>query len=169
MGDTLTCDSCGTVNPGEATLCQQCGTLLTASRPASPSEPPTEPLPPDNSGDDTLERAPQTEVKPPSRDGIALLVRGHDAPVVIAAEEVMLGRYDPDDPQEGVDLMPYGGGSMGVSRRHAKILRKGGIYIIEDLNSTNGTWVNRHRLASGARESLQDGVIIQLGQMVMRV
>jgi hypothetical protein len=65
--------------------------------------------------------------------------------------------------------MPYGGGSMGVSRRHAKILRKGGIYIIEDLNSTNGTWVNRHRLASGASESLQDGDIIQLGQLVMRL
>lgn len=168
MPDTLTCDQCQTVNPADATLCQHCGALLVAPSPTPSSEPPTDKLA-DRKTDETHERPPQKTSQVNPREGIALLVRGHDSPLVVAADEFVLGRYDPDMPQDGVDLMPYGGGSMGVSRRHARILRKGGIYIIEDLNSTNGTWVNRHRLASGSSESLQDGDIIQLGQLVMRL
>ena len=32
--------------------------------------------------------------------------------------------------------------ARGVSRLHARIVREGGIYYIEDLNSTNGTYLN---------------------------
>lgn len=36
--------------------------------------------------------------------------------------------------------------SPGVSREHAKLTRKAdGSYILEDLNSTNGTFVNGQR------------------------
>lgn len=163
MSDTITCDSCQTENRGDATVCQHCGADL---RP-DPVGTITEPFPPEAADGHSTQETPQVKEAP--SDGIALLVRGHEKPMVITADMFILGRYDPEDPQDGVDLMPYGGGSMGVSRRHARILRKGGIYLIEDLNSTNGTWVNRHRLASGAIESLQDGDIIQLGQLVMRL
>lgn len=163
MSDTVTCDSCQTENPGDATVCQHCGAALHPPLPDMT----TEPYPPDD--DTELRSTLSTPKLSAESDGIALVVRGHEKPMVITEDEFILGRYDPEDPQHGLDLMPYGGGSMGVSRRHARILRKGGIYLIEDLNSTNGTWVNRHRLASGATESLQDGDIIQLGQLVMRL
>ena len=37
--------------------------------------------------------------------------------------------------------------NLGVSKRHAKIIKQDGAYIIEDLNSTNGTYINSKRIA----------------------
>jgi hypothetical protein len=35
-----------------------------------------------------------------------------------------------------------------ISRNHARISRKGGVYVLEDLGSTNGTSVNQQRLTA---------------------
>ena len=37
--------------------------------------------------------------------------------------------------------------NLGVSKQHAKILKQDGEYVVEDLNSTNGTYVNNKRVA----------------------
>lgn len=56
-----------------------------------------------------------------------------------------------------------------VSRRHARISLRDGHYLIEDLGSTNGTFVNRgHRLASGERHPLKDGDEIIVGKTFLR-
>ena len=59
-----------------------------------------------------------------------------------------------EDPYTGVfpdvDLTPHGAEEGGVSRRHFKITFSGGQYLVEDLNSTNFTFVNNQRLAPGA-------------------
>lgn len=56
-----------------------------------------------------------------------------------------------------------------VSRRHARISRRDGQYAIEDLGSTNGTFVNRgKRLAPGKRHPLQDGDEIIVGKTFLR-
>lgn len=53
-----------------------------------------------------------------------------------------------------------------VSRRHARLTRQGGSYVIEDLGSTNGTFVNGSRvtvpvlLADGDLIGLADTVVI---------
>lgn len=52
-----------------------------------------------------------------------------------------------------------------VSRRHACVTRKGKDYSIEDLGSTNGTFVNGIRVAG--QQALHDGDIIGLGQIVL--
>jgi 3',5'-cyclic-nucleotide phosphodiesterase len=49
-----------------------------------------------------------------------------------------------------------------VSRTHARILRRPGHYLIEDLNSTNGTFVAGHPIASGVRRPLHDGDRIRI-------
>ncbi|MDJ0927064.1 MAG: AAA family ATPase [Gammaproteobacteria bacterium] len=49
-----------------------------------------------------------------------------------------------------------------VSRRHALIDRIGGIYVVEDLNSTNGILVNRKRCS---RAFLRPGDVISFGRM----
>ncbi|HEX7671221.1 MAG TPA: GGDEF domain-containing protein [Polyangiaceae bacterium] len=53
----------------------------------------------------------------------------------------------------------------GVSRKHARITRKGGSYFVEDLSSANGTFVQGIRIA--ARTKLEDGNVIQLGPRVV--
>lgn len=51
-----------------------------------------------------------------------------------------------------------------VSRHHAQIIYHGGEYLVEDLGSTNGTFVNGRRITSPT--SLSDGDIIELGASV---
>lgn len=54
-----------------------------------------------------------------------------------------------------------------VSRRHARILQQGSATILEDLGSTNGTFVNGQRL-SGSRV-LHPGDTLQIGDNVILV
>lgn len=50
--------------------------------------------------------------------------------------------------------------STTVSRRHAKITQKEGIYFIEDLNSSNGTYVGGEMLNYKTKVSLQKNEIV---------
>ena len=56
-----------------------------------------------------------------------------------------------------------------VSRRHARITLREGEYFVEDLGSTNGTFVNRgKRLTPGVRQVLNDGDEIIVGKTFLR-
>ena len=55
--------------------------------------------------------------------------------------------------------------NLGVSKRHAKIYKQDGAYVIEDLNSTNGTYVNQTRLSPGQQVRIHDGDAIRCGQL----
>ncbi len=52
-----------------------------------------------------------------------------------------------------------------VSRKHAHILKKGNLFYIEDLNSTNGTFVNGEMILW--RKGLSDGDEIALGKYTL--
>ena len=52
-----------------------------------------------------------------------------------------------------------------VSRKHARLNFQGGKYVIEDLGSTNGTFVNGQRL-SGATV-LKSGDVVSLGEQIV--
>lgn len=56
-----------------------------------------------------------------------------------------------------------------ASRQHAVISFEGGMLHIEDLNSTNGTYVNRKRIEAGCKTPLKIGDIVQIGTVQMRV
>ena len=49
-----------------------------------------------------------------------------------------------------------------VSRRHARLYLDGNVYVLEDLGSTNGTFVNGQRLTTPV--SLRSGDLIMLGE-----
>lgn len=51
-----------------------------------------------------------------------------------------------------------------VSRRHAQILFRNGVYSIQDWNSANGTIVDGHLLAQAERIRLRNGSQIEFGQ-----
>jgi pSer/pThr/pTyr-binding forkhead associated (FHA) protein len=73
----------------------------------------------------------------------------------LAAEFAVLGRHPSSD-------LPFDAErDLEVSARHAAVFRQGGGYVIRDLGSTNGTWVNGQRVRSDA--ALEPGDRIQLG------
>jgi pSer/pThr/pTyr-binding forkhead associated (FHA) protein len=51
--------------------------------------------------------------------------------------------------------------NVAVSAHHARILRDGGHYVVEDLNSTNGTFVNEKKIS---RRVLKENDIITIGK-----
>jgi pSer/pThr/pTyr-binding forkhead associated (FHA) protein len=54
-----------------------------------------------------------------------------------------------------------------VSRRHTRLTFQGGKYVLEDMGSTNGTFVNGQRL-TGPRV-LKSGEVISLGEQIVFV
>ena len=51
-----------------------------------------------------------------------------------------------------------------VSRRHARIVLRQGVYHVEDLSSTNGTYINGRRIA--ALTPLVDGDVVDFGETI---
>jgi hypothetical protein len=84
-------------------------------------------------------------------------------------DEAYIGRWDADSgifPDVDLDSDDP---EAKVSRRHARITRRGEGYFIEDLGSTNGTFVNRgRRLLPGDRQLLNDGDEIIIGKTFLR-
>jgi len=52
-----------------------------------------------------------------------------------------------------------------VSRKHARLTFQGGKYVLEDLGSTNGTFVNGQRLVSST--VLKPGDVVSLGEQIV--
>jgi len=74
----------------------------------------------------------------------------------LTESEIIIGR-DPD-----VDItIP----SPVVSRRHARLSRDGDNYVIEDLGSSNGTFINGKRV--NERQLLKSGDQVKLGQAIV--
>jgi len=88
---------------------------------------------------------------------------------LLSAAESQIGRWDADGgifPDVDLDSDDP---EAKVSRRHARIALQDGKYSLEDLGSTNGTFINRgKRLAPGAREPLSDGDEIIVGKTFLR-
>jgi pilus assembly protein CpaF len=77
---------------------------------------------------------------------------------VFETSEISVGRV------QGNDLMlPKG----NVSKRHARVLYRDGRFIVTDLNSTNGTYVNRRRITQAT--IVREGDRIFIGDFVLRV
>jgi hypothetical protein len=54
-----------------------------------------------------------------------------------------------------------------VSGRHAKVMRNNGIFLLEDLKSLNGTFINGTRISPGAVTPFDPGDHIRLGLTVL--
>ncbi|HNW31694.1 MAG TPA: FHA domain-containing protein [Caldisericia bacterium] len=56
---------------------------------------------------------------------------------------------------------------MVTSRRHACVTKKGDSYIIEDLGSTNFTYLNGRMLSPKTPTKLDDGDVIRIGKIYL--
>jgi hypothetical protein len=184
-----TCDRCGTKNLDGAQYCDKCGGFLNAPFGVMKSVVPDDE---DNGADDqvmndhSLPEDANGEAEQPSSSfaisqGSISLMEGAHARLVIergrsagkqfplGEDESQIGRWDADGgifPDVDLDADDP---EAKVSRRHAQITRRNGQYVIEDLGSTNGTFVNRgRRLLPGDRQPLRDGDEIIVGKTFLR-
>jgi len=51
-----------------------------------------------------------------------------------------------------------------ISRSHAEIIRRGDMFLVKDLKSRNGTWINGISIAPGSEIEVAEGVPIALGE-----
>ena len=91
-----------------------------------------------------------TVVTEPRRKGLSLRVEGRE-PVVVETDRFVLGRESTCDMQVPSKL---------ASRKHAAVSRADGGFVLEDLDSRNGTWVRGERIE---QHSLADGDVIVIG------
>ena len=87
----------------------------------------------------------------------------------ITGVESHIGRWDADNgifPDVDLDQDDP---EAKVSRRHARIVNQKGQFYVEDLGSTNGTFVNRgKRLVPGQRQILQNGDELIVGKTFLK-
>lgn len=188
----IKCQTCGTENLDRSQFCDECGTELKSFetdivQPEAPQYQPPQPETPFfQSANVTSVGIPmvvrdlnpeeETSVeKEPTKSGGAhatlIIERGESVGTefTLSSDESTIGRWDADNGIfPDVDLDSHDPEAK-VSRRHARIRREGGKYVIEDLGSTNGTYVNRgRRLIPGNPNILNDGDEIIVGKTFLR-
>jgi len=89
-------------------------------------------------------------------------------PVLFQTQGVVIGR-SVDNETVNVDLTPYGALDSGVSRRHVRIERIQDTLHVRDLESANGTFLNRTRIAPNTPHVLRNRAVLQLGKLILRV
>ena len=166
------CPNCGAqLEPGSH-FCDMCGSSAGAAAPPAPPPapapaPPTPPAPAP-----PVPIPPAAPAPPPAYPAPALqyqlVVQGTNAtlPFPPGRTEIILGREDPvSNVFPDIDLTDHGGDEGGVSRQHARIFIQGAQVSIEDLNSTNYTYVNQQRLTPGQAHPLNSGDEVRLGRV----
>ena len=142
------CPECGSQNPETANYCSKCGALLVVDEAGTET---TQTYTPEENGD---ENGPLDEI---TAEGPALVVRSGGGRAgehfIPQAERTTIGR----SPDNDIFL-----DDVTVSRKHAVLAQNGNQFLIEDLGSLNGTFVNRRRIESPTR--LESGDEVQIGK-----
>jgi hypothetical protein len=83
-------------------------------------------------------------------------------------QSLVIGR---DDPVGGIfpdiNLDPYGAHEAGVGRRHIMLSLLDGELMIEDLESVNGSFLNREKLYPKKAQPLHNGDELRLGKLIL--
>lgn len=185
----IKCQTCGTENLDGSQFCDECGTNLQTqgnnkneirvqsyqpplSEPSfnvasvtsigiEPIIEQVEPTPVENTNSKKIEGVHST----------LTIERGASVGKVftLSAEESYIGRWDADNGIfPDIDLDAHDPEAK-VSRRHARIVYQNGKFAVEDLGSTNGTYINRgRRLIPGSPNILNDGDEIIVGKTFLR-
>ena len=59
--------------------------------------------------------------------------------------------------------------NLAVSGLHARLLLEQDHFLVEDMNSLNGTFVNRQRVFPGQQRVLQPNDVVQIGTVQLRM
>ncbi len=188
LKNMISCPTCHTSNLDTSRFCDECGTRLAKLEFGAEEKPayvPPQVERPANAVNITSIGVPALEVDA-ERNGPAkglaeiggkpahatLVIERGGAPGTefrLTNDESTIGRWDADNGVfPDIDLDAFDEDAK-VSRRHARIRRNNGSYFIEDLGSTNGTYVNRgRRLLPGNALILNDGDEVIVGKTFLR-
>lgn len=164
-GGIVSCPSCGHQVPAGAVFCDNCGVSLSGVQgtPAQPQIQPSAPQQPQ-----IQEPTPQATVVSGTPPRLVVQASGASLPFPAGQPELIVGREDPvSDVFPEINLEPHGGEEGGVSRRHAKFTLEGGQWYIQDLDSTNFTFVNKQRLQPNQLHPLTNGDEVRLGRVTL--
>jgi len=148
-----TCSRCGASVNTLGRYCPKCGATLRAGMRA-----PTTPLP-------SLERA---EAEPQRGQGAHFVLASGSIILLPPKAELTIGRADKRNQiYPDIDLAPHGTPGEGVSRLHARMYQRGGVWVVEDAGSTNGTFLNGRRITTGEEALLREGDRLRCGQLML--
>jgi pSer/pThr/pTyr-binding forkhead associated (FHA) protein len=141
------CTRCGHRNPSDSNFCSSCGSPLEQEAGDHPTinfqlEPATD------------EQAIEVALEDVPAGGMLVVRSGPNAGSKFALDKdvVTAGRH----PDSDIFL-----DDITVSRRHVEVLRQPGGYVVRDVGSLNGTYVNRKRVEEGP---LGNGDELQVGK-----
>lgn len=142
--------------PVEAITLEPLAAVAVESAPAAPAPPAVAPVADDKLAPGTqprliVMRGLKINTEYPLYDGHNFIGRADEKPVDIDLED-----QEPPD-------------RVWSSRQHAVITFDNGSLVIEDLNSSNGTFVNRTRIHPGQKLTLRVNDVIQIGTVQMKV
>ncbi len=157
------CTQCGHQNPDGSRFCASCGAALARSGGERPVETTSTislsalegaleheaPAAPADAPTDTG----ALEALPPG-SGLLVVKRGPNAGsrFLLDADTTTAGRH----PESDIFL-----DDVTVSRRHAEFVREGSGFVVRDVGSLNGTYLNRERIEAA---SLAGGDEVQIGK-----
>ncbi len=140
----MKCTECQMENIEGALFCEECGAKLDAEN-------------------ELQETAVET-----GGEGASLVLKTADGNKLElpAKDEVVIGREDPvSEVFPDLDLTGFGGAEGGVSRKHAVIHRSGAVYTVEDMGSTNGTYINKKRIQPHMPQAIKPGDEVRFGKL----
>jgi pSer/pThr/pTyr-binding forkhead associated (FHA) protein len=143
------CNNCGHRNQLGSNFCSSCGAPLEVER----GEPTTVTFALE--GAETAEEDVTFDLGDiPADAGLLVVTRGPNAGsrLAVTREKTTVGRH----PDSDIFL-----DDITVSRRHAEILRQPGGFVVRDVGSLNGTYLNRERVEEGP---LINGDELQVGK-----
>src|SRR5258708_1631697 len=106
----------------------------------------------------------------PRKDTVIIFVEGYRDPIgTVIQPQITLGRQVGTNQRSHVDLESYGAFDKGVSRVHARIRRNGDRFFVEDMESSNGTFINGTGLNKDESKLIKNGDELRLGELRMHV
>ena len=141
------CQECGFQNPESANYCSRCGALLVK----------------DEGGVETTQTFTPEEGELVTGEFDDLGIKG-PALVVRSGGGRVGETFHPNDERTTIGRSPDCGiflDDVTVSRKHAVLFQRNGVFTIEDQGSLNGTFVNRKRVESA---EISDGDELQIGK-----